>query len=80
LRALTARRVLRLVGALNYRQRMIGDLRQTRNGGWVTEPPGQCPNGHALGGGQVLVGHIAHCTVLDGSAAVRISNRRRDAR
>jgi hypothetical protein len=38
---------------------MIGDLRLTRDGRWVTEPPTHCPNGHALGGGQVLVGHTA---------------------
>jgi hypothetical protein len=45
--------------------------------------------GHQLGAGQVLVGHQAclghgggpplstHCTILDGPAVVRISNRSR---
>jgi hypothetical protein len=35
-----------------------GDLIR-RRGRWVTEAPTHCPNGHALGANQVLVGHVA---------------------
>jgi hypothetical protein len=40
---------------------VLGDLVQTTNGKRMTRPPARCPNGHALGPGQILVGHAA-CT------------------
>jgi hypothetical protein len=30
-----------------------------RCGKWMTDAPSRCPNGHSLGPGQVLVGHVA---------------------
>ena len=30
-----------------------------RRGKWMTDAPSRCPNGHPLGPGQVLVGHVA---------------------
>ena len=38
---------------------MLGELVQTTAGKWITHPPTRCPNGHPLGPGQVLVGHVA---------------------
>ena len=38
---------------------MLGELVQTTAGKWITHPPSRCPNGHALGANQVLVGHQA---------------------
>jgi hypothetical protein len=38
---------------------VLGDLVQTTNGQWITQPPSRCPHGHTLGPGQVLVGHQA---------------------
>jgi hypothetical protein len=37
----------------------VGDLVQTMAGTWITKPPSRCTEGHPLGPGQVLVGHIA---------------------
>lgn len=38
---------------------MLGELVQTAAGKWNTHPPIRSPNGHALGPGEVLVGHQA---------------------
>jgi hypothetical protein len=38
---------------------VLGDLVQTTDGKWMTRPPTRCPNGHALGPGEVPVGHHA---------------------
>ena len=38
---------------------VLGELVQTTDGKWITRSPGHCPNGHALGPNQVLVGHVA---------------------
>jgi hypothetical protein len=38
---------------------VLGELVQTTAGKWITHPPSQCPNGHNLGPGEVLVGHQA---------------------
>jgi len=38
---------------------VLGELVQTTDGKWITHPPTRCPNGHALGPNQVLVGHVA---------------------
>jgi hypothetical protein len=35
---------------------MLGELVQTTAVKWITHPPARCPNGHALGPGEVLVG------------------------
>jgi hypothetical protein len=40
-------------------RRVLGELVQTTAGKWITHPPTQCPNGHKLGAGEVLVGHAA---------------------
>lgn len=37
----------------------IGDIVRTTNSKWQTHAPTHCDNGHQLGGGQVLVGHLA---------------------
>jgi hypothetical protein len=64
---------------------VLGDLVQTTDGRWMTRGPERCPNGHSLGPGQVLVGHVAclghgggghtswHCRTCDASARLRIS-------
>ena len=36
---------------------VLGELVQSTAGTWITKPPPRCPNGHALGPGEVLVGH-----------------------
>jgi hypothetical protein len=54
-RAATAKACRQFVVAADYRQRMIGDLIQTKKG-WITEAPTHCPDGHKLKPGQVLVG------------------------
>jgi hypothetical protein len=38
---------------------VLGELLQTTAGTWITHPPTRCPNGHPLGPGAVLVGHVA---------------------
>jgi len=35
---------------------VLGELVQTTAGQWMTQPPTRCPNGHALGPNEVLVG------------------------
>ena len=35
-----------------------GQLVRATDGKWMTKPPYRCPNGHRLGTGQVLVGHV----------------------
>lgn len=40
----------------------VGDLVRSDTAAWVTLAPTHCPNGHRLGGGQVLVGHLACLT------------------
>lgn len=37
----------------------VGELVRTTAGTWITKPPQRCPNGHDLGPGRVLVGHVA---------------------
>jgi hypothetical protein len=37
----------------------VGALVQTTAGTWITKPPLRCSNGHGLGPGRVLVGHVA---------------------
>lgn len=36
----------------------VGDLVPTTDDRWMTLPPRRCPNGHQLGRGRVLVGHV----------------------
>jgi hypothetical protein len=38
---------------------VLGELVQTTAGKWITQLPTRCPNGHYLGPGQVVVGHVA---------------------
>jgi hypothetical protein len=38
---------------------MLGELVPTTIGKWIIHAPTRCPNGHALGPQQVLVGHQA---------------------
>ena len=37
---------------------VFGEPVQTTAGTWITYPPTRCPNGHRLGPGEVLVGHV----------------------
>jgi hypothetical protein len=36
-----------------------GELVRTTAGAWITKPPARCPNGHAFGPQQALVGYQA---------------------
>src|SRR5262245_4932723 len=74
----------RRVGGAAYPCTVYGEL--VRKGGkWMTDAPRSCPNGHPLGPGQVLVGHVAclghgggghttwHCRTCDATVSGRHS-------